>query len=209
VRVCKFRRHVRNPRARAVSGQRWQPAAAGSGSHTPRCVRAQGPVFRRGGRGSRLAQICRGKRCPRSRIHVSSGRRKRRSRRWRRSPHNGFELTEEAVRAGARLVRDVHDLTSGTRFAAGSEVAAHRNLSQPNFIFRDMIPIAIIDWDVARPGTRVENLGRVPLGVRPSRRLRRRRAGRTDAVGGGRRVRLHRERTRRGDARAGPALRPR
>jgi hypothetical protein len=60
-------------------------------------------------------------------------------------PHNGFQLSEEAVRAGARLVRDVHDLTQGTPFAAGSEVAAHRNLSQPNFIFRDMVPIAIID----------------------------------------------------------------
>src|SRR5262245_51125242 len=74
-------------------------------------------------------------------------------------PHNGFELTEEAVRAGARLVREVHDLTEGTPFAAGSEVAAHRNLSQPNFVFRDMIPVAIIDWDTTRPGTRVENLG--------------------------------------------------
>src|SRR5215471_4856842 len=74
-------------------------------------------------------------------------------------PHNGFELTEQAVRAGARLVREVHDLTQGTPFAAGSEVAAHRNLSQPNFVFRDMIPVAIIDWDTTRPGTRVENLG--------------------------------------------------
>src|SRR5215831_16296425 len=37
-------------------------------------------------------------------------------------PHNGFELTEEAVRAGARLLRRVHDLTAGTEFAAGSEV---------------------------------------------------------------------------------------
>lgn len=74
-------------------------------------------------------------------------------------PHNGFELTEEAVRAGARLVRDVHDLTQGTPFAADAEVAAHRNLSQPNFVFRDMIPIAIIDWDITGPGTRVENLG--------------------------------------------------
>ena len=74
-------------------------------------------------------------------------------------PHNGFRLTEEAVRAGARLVRDVHDLTQGTPFAAGAEVAAHRNLSQPNFVFREMIPIGIIDWDSACPGTRVGNLG--------------------------------------------------
>jgi len=44
-------------------------------------------------------------------------------------PHNGFEFTEEGVRAGARLVRAVRDLTAGTEFAAGSEVACHPNLS--------------------------------------------------------------------------------
>jgi hypothetical protein len=73
-------------------------------------------------------------------------------------PHNGFRLSEDGVRAGARLVRSVHDLTEGTRFAAGSEVACHPNLSQPNFVFRDMIPIAIIDWDGTAPGTRLSNL---------------------------------------------------
>jgi hypothetical protein len=73
-------------------------------------------------------------------------------------PHNGFELSEEAVRAGARLVREIHDLTAGTRFAAGSEVACHPNLSQPNFVFRDMVPVAIIDWDGTAPGTRLRNL---------------------------------------------------
>jgi hypothetical protein len=73
-------------------------------------------------------------------------------------PHNGFRLSSDAVAAGARLVRRVHDLTAGTEFAAGSEVACHLNLSQPNFVFRDLIPIAIIDWDVTRPGSRVSNL---------------------------------------------------
>jgi Phosphotransferase enzyme family len=72
-------------------------------------------------------------------------------------PHNGFRLGEEGLRAGARLVRQVHDLTEGTEFSAGSEVACHRNLSQPNFIFRDMIPVAIIDWDMTLPGTRLAN----------------------------------------------------
>lgn len=74
-------------------------------------------------------------------------------------PHNGFRLSEEAIRAGARLIRRVHDLTEGTEFAAGSEVACHPSLSQPNFIFREMSPIAIIDWDGTRPGTRVSNFG--------------------------------------------------
>jgi hypothetical protein len=72
-------------------------------------------------------------------------------------PHNGFKLSEEGVRAGARLLRRVHDLTEGTEFAAGAEIAYHPNLSQPNFIFRDMIPVAIIDWDGTRPGSRLVN----------------------------------------------------
>jgi hypothetical protein len=74
-------------------------------------------------------------------------------------PHNGFRLGEAGVRAGARLLRRAHDLTEGSDFAAGSEVACHPNLSQPNFIFRDMIPVAIIDWDGTRPGTRLSNFG--------------------------------------------------
>jgi hypothetical protein len=70
-------------------------------------------------------------------------------------PHTGLRLTKKAVAAGARLVRRVHDLTAGTEFAAGAEVACHPNLSQPNFVFRHMIPIAIIDWDGTRPGSRM------------------------------------------------------
>ncbi|MBV9172435.1 MAG: hypothetical protein JOZ81_20360 [Chloroflexi bacterium] len=72
-------------------------------------------------------------------------------------PHNGYTLTENAVAAGAKLVRAVHDLTAGTRFAAGGEVACHPNLSQPNFVFRQMEPVAIIDWDGTQPGTRLGN----------------------------------------------------
>ena len=74
-------------------------------------------------------------------------------------PHNGFELAEDAVRAGGGLLRVVHDLTEGTEFAAGGEVACHPNLSQPNFVFREMSPVAIIDWDGTKPGVRRDNLG--------------------------------------------------
>ena len=74
-------------------------------------------------------------------------------------PHNGFRLDEDAVRAGARLIRRVHDLTEDTEFAAGFEVACHPNLSQPNFVFRDWKPVAIIDWDETRPGNKVRNFG--------------------------------------------------
>ena len=74
-------------------------------------------------------------------------------------PHNGFRLSNEAVAAGARLVRRVHDLTAGTEFAGAAEVAAHPNLSQMNVVFRDWRPVAIIDWDGTCPGTRVANFG--------------------------------------------------
>jgi hypothetical protein len=74
-------------------------------------------------------------------------------------PHNGFRLSEDALRAGGRLLRAVHDLTGGTEFAVDSEVACHPNLSQPNFVFQDMSPVAIIDWDGTKPGTRRDNLG--------------------------------------------------
>jgi hypothetical protein len=73
-------------------------------------------------------------------------------------PNNGFRLGDEAVRAAARLLRRVHDLTEGTAFAAGAEVACHRNLSQPIFIFGDGIPVAIIDWDSTQPGSRLDNV---------------------------------------------------
>jgi hypothetical protein len=43
-------------------------------------------------------------------------------------------------------------------FAAGSGVTCHPNLSQQNFIFREMIPVAIIDWDGTRPGPRLPNV---------------------------------------------------
>jgi len=72
-------------------------------------------------------------------------------------PHNGFELSEQGVRAGARLLRRVHDLTADTEFSVGAEVACHPNLSQQNFVFRDMIPVAIIDWDETGPGARLHN----------------------------------------------------
>src|SRR5690349_15219885 len=49
-------------------------------------------------------------------------------------PHNGFRLSEQALHGGGRLLRMVHDLTTNTEFAGGSELACHPGLSQPNFV---------------------------------------------------------------------------
>ena len=45
------------------------------------------------------------------------------------------------------------------------DVACHPDLSQQNFMFRDMIPVAIIDWGPDLPGNQAGQLRRVPLGV--------------------------------------------
>src|SRR5260370_14089521 len=67
-------------------------------------------------------------------------------------PHNGFRLSEEGVRAGARLVRRVHDLTAGTAFSAAPQVSCHPNLSHPNFTSPAILPLVVIGSPGTPPG---------------------------------------------------------
>ena len=59
-------------------------------------------------------------------------------------------------------MRELHDLTAGTRYAGSSEVACHNDLDPRNTIYRrdgDVLrPVALIDWDLAGPGRRVHDL---------------------------------------------------
>jgi Ser/Thr protein kinase RdoA (MazF antagonist) len=73
----------------------------------------------------------------------------------------------------ARLVRELHDLTAGTALAGGSEVVCHHDIDPRNTVFRHgttgLEPVAFIDWDIAGPGRRVEDVAHlvwqfVPLG---------------------------------------------
>ena len=67
-------------------------------------------------------------------------------------------LSESRLRAAARLLRAYHDVTAGTPLAADAEVVCHLDLGPHNSIFRRGRPVALIDWDDARPGTRLEDL---------------------------------------------------
>jgi phosphotransferase family enzyme len=92
-------------------------------------------------------------------------------------------VSDVALGAVARLVREFHDLTAGTELAGDQEVMCHHDLSPKNTVFRDGLPVAFIDWDIAGPGLRVQDVAHVcwqfvPLG--PS----------ADEVAAGRRVRL-------------------
>jgi aminoglycoside phosphotransferase (APT) family kinase protein len=65
----------------------------------------------------------------------------------------------------AQLVREFHDLTTGTPLAAGCEVVCHNDLSPQNTVYRDagagLRPVAFIDWDIAGPGARIHDLAHV------------------------------------------------
>ena len=72
-----------------------------------------------------------------------------------------------------RLVRELHDLTAGTALAGGQEVVCHNDLDPRNTVYREqggrLAPVALIDWDLAAPGRRVQDVARIvwqflPLG---------------------------------------------
>ena len=64
----------------------------------------------------------------------------------------------------ARLIRRYHDLTAELLAAPaareiGLEIVCHNDLTPCNFVFRAGRPVAIIDFDAAAPGRRVDDLG--------------------------------------------------
>ncbi|MGW4946041.1 phosphotransferase [Actinoplanes sp. NPDC004185] len=76
---------------------------------------------------------------------------------------------DAALAAVAVLVREFHDLTAGSALAGGQEVVCHHDLSPKNAVFRGGRPVAFIDWDIAGPGARVQDVAHVcwqfvPLG---------------------------------------------
>lgn len=82
------------------------------------------------------------------------------------TPGQRAAATEDAALAStARIVRELHDLTDGTRFAGSSEVACHNDLDPRNTIYHwdgeVFRPVALIDWDLAGPGKRVHDLAHI------------------------------------------------
>ncbi len=80
-------------------------------------------------------------------------------------PVPDWALTDDALRALARLVRGLHDLTAGSSLAGTAEVVCHHDLSPSNTVYREvggaLTPIAFLDWDLAGPGRRIEDVAHV------------------------------------------------
>jgi Ser/Thr protein kinase RdoA (MazF antagonist) len=67
--------------------------------------------------------------------------------------------TDEQVAAVGRLLRAFHDATRGSRLAGHHDVVCHHDPGPTNFVFRDGIPAALIDFDTAEPGSVLEDIG--------------------------------------------------
>jgi Ser/Thr protein kinase RdoA (MazF antagonist) len=68
--------------------------------------------------------------------------------------------SDEVLRAAARLVRRYHDATMGfPALSAAADVVCHNDLSPCNAVFREGLPVALIDFDTAAPGPRLHDLG--------------------------------------------------
>ncbi|MGY4769915.1 aminoglycoside phosphotransferase family protein (plasmid) [Kribbella sp. CWNU-51] len=66
---------------------------------------------------------------------------------------------DNQVAAVGVLLRAFHDATHGTPLAAHHDVVCHHDPSPTNVVFRDDIPAALIDFDTAEPGSRLEDIG--------------------------------------------------
>lgn len=71
---------------------------------------------------------------------------------------------EGAVAGVARLLRGLHDLTAGSALAGEEEVVCHNDVNLSNTVYREQAdglwrPVALIDWDLAGPGQRLQDLG--------------------------------------------------
>jgi hypothetical protein len=58
----------------------------------------------------------------------------------------------------ARLLRRFHDATSGTDLAGTRETVCHGDLSPTNVVWRDGVPVALLDFDHAAPGSRIDDI---------------------------------------------------
>ena len=63
------------------------------------------------------------------------------------------------LRAAAQLLRRFHDATATSTLRGASDVVCHNDFGPWNLVWRQELPITIIDFDDAAPGWRMDDLG--------------------------------------------------
>jgi hypothetical protein len=119
-------------------------------------------------------------------------------------PWEAWVFTDEALAGLAHLLRRYHDAVASFRWSDddewrwwvgrardGHELVCHSDLWPPNVVFRDGLPFALIDWDFAQPGRRIDDIASAVKHFTPLIASARRAADRWPAPGDeGRRARL-------------------
>jgi tRNA A-37 threonylcarbamoyl transferase component Bud32 len=72
---------------------------------------------------------------------------------------DGGAASNEQLAAVGALIRRFHDATGGTALAGDAEVVCHNDLSPDNTVYRSGKPVALIDFDDAAPGRRLDDVG--------------------------------------------------
>jgi Ser/Thr protein kinase RdoA (MazF antagonist) len=73
-------------------------------------------------------------------------------------PAKWQKFEDSQLRAAAVIIRALHDATSGSGLAPRG-VVCHYDPGPNNFVFRNDLPVALIDFDTAAPGTALQDLG--------------------------------------------------
>jgi aminoglycoside phosphotransferase (APT) family kinase protein len=68
------------------------------------------------------------------------------------------DYADEVLAEAARLIRRYHDAVAGCELAGGTEIVCHNDISPVNFVFEGGLPVAMIDFDAAVPGSRLRDL---------------------------------------------------
>ncbi len=71
---------------------------------------------------------------------------------------DGGAAPDEQLVGVARLIRCFHDATAGSRLAGRGEVVCHNDLSPDNTVYRGGRAVALIDFDNAAPGRRIDDV---------------------------------------------------
>ncbi|OAH14608.1 aminoglycoside phosphotransferase family protein [Streptomyces jeddahensis] len=67
--------------------------------------------------------------------------------------------TDAQVASAGALARAMHEATRGSRLAGRHQVVCHHDLGPNNAVFQDGTPMAFIDFDMAAPGSPLEDVG--------------------------------------------------
>jgi thiamine kinase-like enzyme len=66
---------------------------------------------------------------------------------------------DDQVAAVGEVLRGYHDATCGSHLAGRHPVVCHRDPGPNNLVFRNGLPAALIDFDLAEPGSPLEDIG--------------------------------------------------